>query len=310
MLAKFASPLAKCALSIASAFALALAPAGCDDASDPLVAGPVLTVGRIGDVSGLDPSRVADDLSLRVTREVFTTLVRFRPGTSELEPGIARAWRVSNGGKTWTFLLAPGQRFSDGTPLDAAAVKFNFERWRAARDPAYAGTLSALASVAAPDPRTLVFELRAPVDAFAVDLALPQFGIGSPSAIADRARDFSAKPVAAGPYEVLAWVRGEYVLLGANPFWNGPKPAFAEIYIRDIPDPPTTVLAMKKFDIDVLADPRPQDVDTLAQAPGVRLYRVPGNGAVAFAAKDSIEGIVASPDGSFNFSAMKPRAGS
>jgi len=273
------------------------------------VAGRVLTVGRVGDVSGLDPSRVDDDLSLRVTREVFTNLVRFRPGTSEIEPEIARGWRVSNGGKTWTFALAPGQRFSDGTALDAAAVKFNLERWRAAGAPAYAGTLSAIASIAAPDPRTVVIELNEPNRGFAVDLALPQFGIGSPAAIAASASDFDAKPVAAGPYEVLAWVRGEYVLLGANPFWSGPKPAYAGVYVRDIPDPPTTVLAMKKFDIDVLADPRPQDVDTLAQTPGVRLYRVPGNGTVAFAAKDSIDGIVASPDGSFNFSAMKPRAG-
>jgi peptide/nickel transport system substrate-binding protein len=298
------------ALPVAFAFAFAFAFVGCDDSIDPPVSGPVLTVGRVGDVSGLDPSRVDDDLSLSVTREVFTNLVRFRPGTSEIEPGIARAWRASNGGKTWTFSLAPGQRFSDGTALDAAAVKFNFERWRAARDPAYLGTLGAIASVAAPDSRTLVIELDVPNPGFAVDLALPQFGIGSPSAIAKSPSDFDAKPVAAGPYEVLAWVRGEYVLLGANPLWNGPKPAYADIYIRDIPDPPTTVLAMKKFDIDVLVEPRPEDVDALAQAPGVRLYRVPGNGAVAFAAKDSIDGIVASPDGSFNFSAMKPRAGS
>ncbi len=296
-------------MRVAFAFALAFAFAGCD-AGDPPVAGPVLTVGRVGDVSGLDPSLVSDDLSLRVTREVFTNLVRFRPGTSEIAPDSARAWRLSNGGKTWTFRLAAGQRFSDGTPLDAAAVKYNFERWRAARDPAYVGTLSEIASIATPDPRTVVFQLSTPTRGLAVDLALPQFGIGSPTAIAKSASDFAVKPVAAGPYEVVAWVRGEYVLLGANPFWSGPKPAYAGVYIRDIPDPPTTALAMTKFDIDVLAGPRPEDVDALAQVPGVRLYRVPGNGAVAFAAKDSIEGIVASPDGSFNFRTMKPRAGS
>jgi peptide/nickel transport system substrate-binding protein len=264
----------------------------------------------VGDPVSLDPAGAADDLSLRITREIFSNLVRFRPGTSDIEPGIARAWRVSADGKTWTFRLAPGLRFSDGTRLDAAAVKFNVDRWQAAHTSAFAGTIGALASTAAPDPRTLRFTLRAPIAGFPLDLALPQFGIGSPAAITRSSGDFAGEPVGGGPYEVLAWVRGEYVLLGANPFWDGPKPAYADVYVRDIPDPPTTLLAMKKFDIDILADPRPEDVAELERTPGVRLYRVPGNGAVAFAAKDSIDGIVASPDGSFNFSSMKPRAGS
>ncbi len=298
------------AVRAAAACALLVAFAACDAGPDgPPVRGPVLTVGRVGDTTSLDPARTADGLSLRITREVLSTLARFRPGTSQLGPGIARAWRVSSDAKTWTFRLAPGLRFSDGTPLDSAAVKFNFERWRAARTPAFAGALGALASIAAPDRRTVVVRLNAPIAGFAGDLARPQFGIGSPAAIARSAADFAAKPVGAGPYEVLAWVRGEYVLLGANPFWAGPKPVYASVYVRDIPDPPTALLAMKKFDIDILADPRPEDVAELARTPGVRLYRLPGNGTVAFAAKDSIDGIVASPDGSFNLCTMKPRAG-
>ncbi len=301
-----------------------LAAAACGGNDEPATSGPVLTVGRVGDVATLDAAQATDDPSARVTREVFCTLVRFRPGTAQIVPGVARSWRVARGGTVWTFALAPGRRFSDGTRLDAAAVRFNFERWRESRDPyrgngrfaAYASVFggfdgaSTIAAVTAPAPLTLVIRLRTPVGALLDDLALPAFGIGSPAAIARDPGAFARRPVASGPYEVRAWVPGEYVLLERNPYWNGPRPAYAAVYVRDIPDPPTTLLAMKKFDIDLLADPRPEDVAALAQTPGVRLYRVPGTaGAVSFAAKDSIDGIVASPDGAFNFISMKPKAG-
>jgi ABC-type transport system substrate-binding protein len=150
---------------------------------------------------------------------------------------------------------------------------------------------------------------RVRLDALPEDVASPAFGIGSPAALGANPDAFARHPVAGGPYEVREWLPGEYVELVRNPYWSGSRPAFAEVLIRDIPDPPTTALALEKFDIELLADPRPEDVDALSRAPGIRLYRAPGSNAVSFAAKDSIDGIVASPDGAFNFKTMKPKAG-
>ena len=61
----------------------------------------------------------------------------FEPGTFDVGPALATSWKITAGGRRFTFTLRPGAKFSDGTPVDAAAVKFNFDRWRLQHDPAH-----------------------------------------------------------------------------------------------------------------------------------------------------------------------------
>lgn len=60
---------------------------------------------------------------------MFDTLITYKPGTTELEPGLATEWKSTPDGKTWTFTLREGVTFHDGTPFDATAVCANFDRW-------------------------------------------------------------------------------------------------------------------------------------------------------------------------------------
>ena len=73
----------------------------------------------VKDAIGLDPSHETDGLSLNITSEVFENLVKFKPGTFEVLPSLASSWTSSDAGKTWTFVLRSGVKFSDGTPLVA-----------------------------------------------------------------------------------------------------------------------------------------------------------------------------------------------
>lgn len=277
------------AASAACGLLVAFALAGCGG-DDESLRGPVLTVARVKDATSLDPSHETDGLSLTVAQEVYQNLVRFAPGGFDIVPDIARSWTTSRDGKTWTFRLAPG-RFSDGTPVDAAAVKFNFDRWRDTKNP-YRGNFpygyyasmfggfdgaSAIASVQTRGAGTVVFRLKTPFGPFLRDLAMPSFAIGSPAAIAESAEDFSQKPVASGPYAVVEWDHDDHILLGPNPFWRGRKPGYPNVYIRDIPDQSTGVLSMKKGDVDMLFDPRPDDAVALAREPDVRLYHPRSN---------------------------------
>ena len=224
---------------------------------------------------------------------MFQNLVRFKPGGFAIEPDIARSWTVSHDGRTWTFALRPHLRFSDGTPVDAAAVKFNFDRWRDSKNPHrgsnvpfgyYASMFggfdgqSAITSVEARGTETVAVHLKSPFGPLLRDLAMPSFAFGSPAAIATLGTDaFNEAPVASGPYVLRDWEHDDHITLGANPSWSGPRPAFRTVIVGDIPDQSTSVLAMRKGEVDMLIDPRPDDARDLAKQPGIAVYHPPSN---------------------------------
>src|SRR5206468_1426454 len=84
----------------------------------------VVVVGMEAEPPGLDPGQALGLHTLRVTAEIFETLVATPDDSTDVIPGLAESWTTSSDGLTWTFKLRKGVRFHDGTPLDAAAVKF------------------------------------------------------------------------------------------------------------------------------------------------------------------------------------------
>ena len=87
-----------------------------------------LVVGQIAEPKSLDPQTVTATNDFRILVNVFDGLVRFKRGTLEVEPALATDWTVSDDQLTYTFNLREGVTFHDGTPFDAEAVKFTFDR--------------------------------------------------------------------------------------------------------------------------------------------------------------------------------------
>lgn len=248
-----------------------------------------LVVARVKDAVILDPAQATDGNSLNLTQEFMRGLVQFKVGTFDIEPVIAQKWEMSSDGRHWTFTLKRNLKFSDGTPIDAAAVKFNFDRWRLVNNP-YHSTLpygyyaamfgsfpGLIKDVTVKNPQTVVFTLTRPFSPFLHDLAMPSFALGSPKAIAANVQNFGQAPVGYGPYLLSEWVKDDHITLKTNPTWQGIKPAYGTVIIRDIPDQATSVLEMQKGNIDFLVDPRPDDAKTLAQQPGITIYQQPSN---------------------------------
>jgi peptide/nickel transport system substrate-binding protein len=88
-----------------------------------------LVFGGSADPTYLDPALVSDGESFRATEQIYEGLVQLVPGKTTIKPELARSWKISKDGKTYTFFLRQGVKFHDGTPFNAAAVCANFNRW-------------------------------------------------------------------------------------------------------------------------------------------------------------------------------------
>ncbi len=242
-----------------------------------------LVFGRNKDAVSLDPAIATDGLSFNIARNTLQGLTRYRLGGFETDPQLATSWRHSADGKVWDFQLRQGVRFQDGTPFDAAAVKFNFDRWRK-DDPHFSyfhsqfgAYPSVIRSVRVLSPSAVEIRLRTPVAAFLSDLAMPAFSISSPTALQTLKNDYYTQPSGTGPYRVAEWVKDDHITLKAWDGYWGPQPKIKTVIIRDIPDPATAMLELQKGDIDGLEFPRPDDLPALLADPSLHVYRQPPN---------------------------------
>ncbi len=113
-----------------------------------LLAGPALAqttfiFGDQGEPVDLDPAIITDGISSRITRQIYEGLVKYKGDTTEVIPLLAEKWQVSPDGTVWTFTLRKNVKFHDGNPFDAAAVVWNFERWRFSKHPQHENQIKA-----------------------------------------------------------------------------------------------------------------------------------------------------------------------
>lgn len=208
------------------------------------------------EVKGLDPQKVSDLTSLRVAADQFEGLMRYA-GDGSAEPGLAEALRCV--ALTCRFALKPGLTFSDGRPITAATFAAGFAR---IRDPATASPTAKLfegiASVEAPDARTVVVTLKRPLAYLPYLLAHPAMA----ALPLHRGEKWtSERPlVTSGAYRLTAWRLGDRLTLTRNPAWHGGKAPTAEIRWQPAED---KLAALRRF--------RAGEADTVSDIPPSRL---------------------------------------
>ena len=233
------------------------------------------------DPASLDPAFAQDGETFRVSRQIFEGLVGTEPGTADPAPLLAESWESSEDGMSHTFTLKEGVSFHDGTPFNAEAVCFNFERWfnwtgLAASEALgyyYNKLFHGYASNAAdavyksctPDgDYSVTIELNKPFAGFIPSLSLPAFGMQSPSALQEFSADevggtaeapelseyAMSHPTGTGPFQFEEWAPGEQVTLKAYDDYWGEKGQIDEIIFRTIGDPTARRQALEAGDID------------------------------------------------------------
>jgi peptide/nickel transport system substrate-binding protein len=211
--------------------------------------GGTFIVGRGGDSVTLDLAAQTDGESWRVGGVILDTLVKLDGIPVKPVPWLAESWD-SPDGKTWTFKLRAGAKFHDGTPCDAEAVKWNFDRWRDENNEWRLGRTFeyythefgedyAIVDTKAIDKTTFQMTLANPSAVLLYKLPLSTFGIASPTAIKEQGDKYATpagKAVGTGPFKFVEWVPDDKIVLERNPDWWGDGPKLDRLIFRSIPD--------------------------------------------------------------------------
>jgi peptide/nickel transport system substrate-binding protein len=243
----------------------------------------VLVVGQIAEPKSLDPSVDTAVNDFRILVNVYDGLVRYKDGTLQVEPALAKSWDISDDGLTYTFHLREGVKFQDGTPFNAEAVKFDFDRMLVKDSPYYdtgpfplAFFFSAVKETKVIDDMTVQFTLNAPYAPFLSNLAYPTGLLISPAAVKKYGKDVGRHPVGTGPYKFVSWQSNTSVTLEKNAdYWDG-APDLNRIIFRPITDANTRVAEMLSGGIDLMVEVPPDNVATFQKDANYKVYEQAG----------------------------------
>lgn len=214
-----------------------------------------LTIAINADMGTLDPGVSMDNLSWKITYPAYERLLELKGSTTDLKPGLAEKWKVSTDGLVYTFTLSKGHKFSDGTEVNAAAVKFTFDRILAiAKGPA--DTYGVIKQIKVIDANTVEFDLKNAFPPFLSTLTTNYGGIVNPKVMqheksADKAQDYLSNHTAgSGTYQLKDWKKGDYIELTLNPNVTV-NPVIKEVYFKFVADASAARLQLEKNDIDI-----------------------------------------------------------
>jgi peptide/nickel transport system substrate-binding protein len=243
----------------------------------------VLVVGQVAEPKSLDPQADTAVNDFRILMNLYDGLVRYKDGSLEVEPALAKSWTISKDGKTYTFKLRKNVKFHDGTDFNANAVKFNFDRMLDEKHPQHntgpfplAFFFSAIKQTRVIDEYTVQFELDNPYAPLLSNLAYPTGLIVSPAAVKKHGKDFGRHPVGTGPFRFAQWESNRLVALERNPeYWQG-APQLQAVVFRPITDANTRVTEMLSGGIDLIVEVPPDNITTFAQNKNFKVFEQTG----------------------------------
>ncbi|MFC7886899.1 ABC transporter substrate-binding protein [Streptomyces sp. NPDC057376] len=203
-----------------------------DDAGPPQSGGSA-TIVQTSEPRRLDPALMSNDLGTNalVGNSLYGQLLRM-DAKGKVQYGLAKSLTTSDGGTTWKLKLRDGLKFSDGTPLDAAAVKFNWARLADPKVGSQSAPYAGLVTDMTPSGQDLDFKLSLPVNHFEAAIAQSLNWIASPRALRGSAQSFDAEPVGAGPFVLGSWTRSGPMVLKRNPaYYDSSRPYLDELVL-------------------------------------------------------------------------------
>lgn len=257
-------------------------------AADGRSGGPrVLTVAVSQSVDSLSPFLAQRLVATTIHRLIYETLTNHDVKDGRPIPGLATSWRSSPSKLTWTYTIRANTSWSDGRPVTADDAAWTFNKMLTDPDAATAnGSFTAnFRRVTAPDPRTLVIELRKPQATMAA-LDVPIVPRHVWEKVGDFAKfnnDRTFPIVGNGPFVMTDFKVDQWVRLKPNKdFWRG-APRFDELVLRYYKDGDAGVAALRKGEVSFVQGLTPAQAAALRKTAGIRVNDAPGRRFFALA---------------------------
>jgi ABC-type transport system substrate-binding protein len=259
--------LASTALTLALAF-----PAMAQDyVPDPnAVPGGNITVTYKDDVATLDPAIGYDWQNWSMIKSLFDSLMDYVPGTTDLRPGLAESYTMSEDGLTYTFKLRPGVLFHNGREMTAEDVKYSLDRVTnpvtqspgagffgsiAGFAEAMDGSATGLSGVTVIDPLTVQITLSRPDATFLHVMALNFSSVVPKEAVEAAGDDFGKMPVGTGAYSLAEWTIGQRLVFAKNPnYWREGVPYLDTVTFEVGQEPVVALLRLQNGEVDLPGD--------------------------------------------------------
>ena len=222
------------------------------------------------DMATLDPAIGYDWQNWSMIKSLFSRLMDYVPGTTDLRPDLAESYEVSPDGLTYTFKLRKGVKFHNGRELTANDVVYSLNRTVNPKtqspgasfyhsikgfDDVAGGKSDTLTGVTAADPYTVKFELANPDATFLHELALNFASVVAKEDVDQYGADYGHHPDGSGAYYLTDWTLGQRIVLERNKdyYWPG-VPYLDKITFEVGQEPVVALLRLQKGEVDVLGD--------------------------------------------------------
>lgn len=257
--------------STALILTLALPAAAQDYQPDPNARpGGSIVITYKDDVATLDPAIGYDWQNWSMIKSIFDGLMDYVPGTTELRPGLAETYSVSDDGLTYTFRLRPGVKFHNGREMTAEDVKYSLDRVTnpvtqspgagffgsiAGYDAMADGSATELSGVRVVDPGTVEITLSRPDATFLHVMALNFASVVPKEAVEEFGADFGKNPVGTGAFRLGEWTIGQRLVFEKNTdYWREGVPYLDRVTFEVGQEPIVALLRLQNGEVDVPGD--------------------------------------------------------